>query len=130
MDIISRRKFLKNILIASSLPFTWLWYSASRRTTQIYSESKKIVIESAIPNGITFHDKFIITKTSSSLKIYSSKCSHLGCLIKNKEGNEFVCPCHGSRYDINGKAVKGPAQNPLRQLRFKKEEDKIIIYES
>jgi len=130
LDIISRRKFLKNILIASSLPFTWLWYSASRRTTQIYSESKILIIESDIPNGMTFHENFIINKNNSSLKIFSSKCTHLGCLIKNKEENEFVCPCHGSRYDFTGNVLKGPAQKPLKLLRFKKEENKIIIYES
>jgi cytochrome b6-f complex iron-sulfur subunit len=69
-------------------------------------------------------------KNNSSMKIYSSKCSHLGCKIKSTEGNEFVCPCHGSRYDFNGKVLKGPAQNPLTLLRFKKENNRIIIYES
>ena len=130
MDTVSRRKFLKNILIASSLPFTWLWYSTSRRTAQIILESKKIVIESDIQNGITFHENFIITKNNSSMKIFSSKCSHLGCRITRMEENEFVCPCHGSRYNLSGDVIKGPAQKSLKLLQVEKDNNKIIIYDS
>ena len=130
MNTISRKEFFKKIFISLTVPLTWIWYYTVKKTNEIYSENEKTIIAGDIPNGISFHDKFIIVKTSSSLNIYSSKCTHLGCLIKNKEGNEFVCPCHGSRYDLTGQALKGPAQKPLRLLRFKKEKDKIIIYES
>ena len=130
MNAVSRRKFLKNIFIASSLPLTWLWYSTSKRTTQVYSESNKTIIESDIQNGITFHENFIITKNNSSMKIFSSKCSHLGCRITRMEENEFVCPCHGSRYNLSGDVIKGPAQKSLKLLQVEKDKNKIIIYDS
>ena len=37
-------------------------------------------------------------------------CTHLGCVVPwNKAENKFMCPCHGSQYDENGKVVRGPA---------------------
>jgi len=46
-----------------------------------------------------------------NLNILSNSCAHLGCpvrwLIIEGEG-EFLCPCHGGIYDINGAHVAGP----------------------
>lgn len=41
-------------------------------------------------------------------------CTHLGCTVDWKaDQNQFVCPCHGSRYDSQGRVVHGPAQRSL-----------------
>lgn len=38
------------------------------------------------------------------------KCPHLGCnVIFNKEENTWDCPCHGSRFDIDGNVLEGPS---------------------
>ena len=46
-----------------------------------------------------------------SLNTLSNSCAHLGCpvrwVITEGEG-EFLCPCHGGIYDINGDYVAGP----------------------
>jgi len=42
----------------------------------------------------------------------SAVCTHLGCVV-NKEENGFTCPCHGSRYDLDGKVLKGAAPRDL-----------------
>jgi len=43
-------------------------------------------------------------------------CTHLGCTVEQKDGT-FACPCHGSRFDVNGKVMHGPAAKPLQSLR-------------
>jgi len=130
MNITSRREFFKKFFISLSLPLAWIWHSTARRSNEVSANSKKTVIDGDISNGVTFHESFIIIKQNSSIKVFSSKCSHLGCRIIVTEQNELVCPCHGSRYNFNGDVVKGPAQNSLKQLEFKKDNNKIIVYES
>ena len=54
--------------------------------------------------------------TSSGFTALSLVCTHLGCTVESKpEG--FACPCHGSRFDPQGKVTRGPAQKPLNSLR-------------
>ncbi len=54
-------------------------------------------------------------------------CTHLGCVVPWDAGkNRFICPCHGSQYDENGKVVRGPA--PLSLALAKVEEDKDLVF--
>ena len=37
-------------------------------------------------------------------------CTHLGCVVPwNAAENKFICPCHGSQYNNQGRVVRGPA---------------------
>jgi len=56
---------------------------------------------------------FIVT-SSGTMTVLSAVCSHLGCLVNyRKESKEFVCPCHGGKYDVTGKNIAGPPPAPL-----------------
>ena len=38
------------------------------------------------------------------------RCPHLGCALKyNREEHSWDCPCHGSRFDENGRVLDNPA---------------------
>jgi cytochrome b6-f complex iron-sulfur subunit len=43
-------------------------------------------------------------------------CTHEGCTINGFSGQNYVCPCHGSTFDFNGRVLKGPATTSLRQF--------------
>jgi len=37
-------------------------------------------------------------------------CTHLGCVVPwNQAEKKFICPCHGSQYNDQGRVVRGPA---------------------
>jgi Rieske Fe-S protein len=48
------------------------------------------------------------------LHAVSLRCTHLGCLLRfNAAEHSWDCPCHGSRFDVDGSVLEGPAVEPL-----------------
>ncbi|KAF9481721.1 ubiquinol-cytochrome c reductase iron-sulfur subunit [Pholiota conissans] len=58
-------------------------------------------------------------------------CTHLGCVPIGEAGDYggWFCPCHGSHYDISGRARKGPAPLNLEvpQYEFSEVDEKLVI---
>ncbi len=47
----------------------------------------------------------------------SAVCTHLGCITRFRSDERIIaCPCHGSRFDLEGNVVHGPAPQPLPWL--------------
>jgi Rieske Fe-S protein len=59
---------------------------------------------------------FLISRTSdTTFTAIDGTCTHEGCAINGADGVEYVCPCHGSRYNRTGQVQAGPARSSLRQ---------------
>jgi Rieske Fe-S protein len=51
---------------------------------------------------------------SGQLHAVSARCTHLGCTVRwNDAETSWDCPCHGSRFGIDGSVLHGPAVHPL-----------------
>lgn len=47
----------------------------------------------------------------------SPVCTHLKCIVHwNNAERSWDCPCHGSRFDVDGAVLEGPAAAPLERL--------------
>jgi len=56
----------------------------------------------------------VVTNDSGERLAIRPKCTHKGCTAKwNDKDFQFECPCHGSEFDLLGRAIKGPANKPL-----------------
>jgi cytochrome b6-f complex iron-sulfur subunit len=72
--------------------------------------------------------KFYLTRTEEGLMALYWKCVHLGCTVPwNPGAQKFMCPCHGSVYDITGQNVAGPAPRPLDYMEIKVEGEQILV---
>lgn len=65
------------------------------------------------PSRSILHPQLAINGVESFLNIITPttpRCPHLGCALKyNKYEHTWDCPCHGSRFETNGKLIDGPA---------------------
>lgn len=69
-------------------------------------------------NGTTYG---IYKDKNNKEHIVYNKCPHMKCsLIFNEIDKTWDCPCHGSRFDINGKVIKGPSTYSISVDKNKK----------
>ena len=67
-------------------------------------------------NSVTFlQDQLVyIVRTEAGFYAVSAVCTHLGCITQWKpEASMIACPCHGSKFQRDGKKIEGPAPRPL-----------------
>jgi cytochrome b6-f complex iron-sulfur subunit len=143
MDI-KRRFFLKKMLklffTFVALIFSFLGLSLLKPANPKKKEYSYYEIpEDKIPKEGVKKINIEIGNLQKSLKIYlvndgdsiialSPVCTHLGCFVNfDKNSNEFICPCHGGKYDSEGKVLKGPPKEPLQRLPVKIENKKIFV---
>jgi nitrite reductase/ring-hydroxylating ferredoxin subunit len=52
--------------------------------------------------------------TTGEAHVVSAACTHMGCLVTfNQTETTWECPCHGSRFAVDGEVLQGPATTPL-----------------
>lgn len=92
----------------------------------ISSNAKAYVLNLIKKNPSWYKDKALVTKENGKrVGIYydeegnkhtvSNICPHLKCFLTfNEIDKTWDCPCHGSRFDVDGNAIKGPSQYNIK----------------
>jgi menaquinol-cytochrome c reductase iron-sulfur subunit len=88
------------------------------------------------PEGLKYlpEQRLFVFREGNTFHAVSAVCTHLGCTVRAEalsrpetrevEGqtlrltHRFLCPCHGSRYEGDGRNVSGPAPRPLAWYRL------------
>jgi cytochrome b6-f complex iron-sulfur subunit len=83
----------------------------------VYEPSRRVDIgppSAYAPGAATLlpETRLYIFNGAEGLYCVSAVCTHLGCTVK-RGGPGFECPCHGSRFDENGRVISGPAPQAL-----------------
>ena len=70
------------------------------------------------PSRSMLHKQLLLNGVESAvnlLRLTRPRCPHLGCALNwNAEEYSWDCPCHGSRFDAEGKVLNNPATDDLQ----------------
>jgi cytochrome b6-f complex iron-sulfur subunit len=75
--------------------------------------------EDYLPGQVVYNQgyKLFIIRDDKGFVSLSARCTHLGCnVIWNQDHQIFLCPCHGGKYDRQGRNLEGPPPRPLDQF--------------
>lgn len=73
----------------------------------LFSPSRSILKPQLFINGFE--------SAAGLLSLSGKRCPHLGCALKwNSAERSWDCPCHGSRFDADGKLLDNPANGDLK----------------
>jgi cytochrome b6-f complex iron-sulfur subunit len=66
--------------------------------------------------------------TTNQLVAVNPTCTHQGCTVDWKaQSRQLACPCHGSKFALDGKVLNGPANRPLKTYQVKIEGDAVLV---
>ncbi len=79
-----------------------------KKNKNFYKECEVIKI-----NGINYG---VYTDENNQKHYAKNTCPHMGCtLIFNRQDKSWDCPCHASKFDIDGNILKGPSKNDIKK---------------
>jgi Rieske Fe-S protein len=71
---------------------------------------------------------FVSKDEQGKVQVFAQNCSHLGCSVAlNAPDKTLDCPCHGSRFRLDGSVLHGPAAYPLSHLSWKQGDAPNVI---
>lgn len=106
--VASAEKFIKeNVSVATNLLRDYLFYGEAKELKEINAgEGKTLMIEGE--RLAAYRDN------EGHLHLVSAICTHMGCIVHwNNAEKSWDCPCHGSRFSVDGEVLEGPAYKNL-----------------
>lgn len=133
---IASSTILRDLIINGESPWREI-YNPSRKT--IISSAKKLIVQGAnvatelVSGKLSKKSKEIDLKIGEAqivevdgnragayrdengkLYLVNTTCTHMGCELNwNPAEKTWDCPCHGSRFNFEGKVIEGPATRDL-----------------
>jgi cytochrome b6-f complex iron-sulfur subunit len=83
-----------------------------------------------LAQGLKGDPTYLVVTEDKAIASYgiNAVCTHLGCVVPwNAAEDKFICPCHGSQYNNEGKVVRGPAPLSLALAHADVTDDKVIL---
>ena len=102
-------------LVSENTKVAWHWLGDRVKHPQegVFEDSEpgQAAVEGVAPNQVAgYRDE------AGRLHAISATCTHLGCIVAwNEAERSWDCPCRGSRFDPDGRALHGPAVRDLQQ---------------
>jgi len=67
--------------------------------------------------------RFWLRQGKEGVEAMWASCTHLGCEVSyDSEQGQWLCPCHGSRFNPDGQPILGPAVSSLVRAEVKEKD--------
>ena len=92
-------------------------------------QAKPIAKTADVPvgSGVIVDDVVVTQPTAGVFKGFSATCTHAGCTVNKVADGTIDCPCHGSKYNLDGSVANGPATKPLAAKTVAVQGDSIVL---
>ncbi len=72
--------------------------------------------------------KLFVVRDEKGFLSVSARCTHLGCMVVwNRDHHMFLCPCHGGKFDVEGRNVEGPPPRPLDAFSLRLDDNGYLV---
>ena len=131
----SRRDALKLLLKSlgaftlAALPVGFLTLFLSPARKKRHRKHLLEVRKSDLPvrGAWVFREKRLaVVRQEDHIHALSLVCTHLGCTL-TATPREFICPCHGSRFDFEGRPSQGPATEALNRYEVERADGSVVV---
>jgi len=68
----------------------------------------------------------VLRASATQVLAYDARCPHLGCAVSGAQ-QLFICPCHGSLFNLDGTVKLGPSESGLSPLPATFDGTRVVI---
>ena len=82
------------------------------------------------PDSATYviEGRLFVANAGGHLFALSQKCPHLGCRVPFCDSSgRFECPCHGSKFDLGGEWIQGPAPRGMDRYDLSLQNGALLV---
>ena len=80
-----------------------------------------------VGSGVIVGEVVVTQPVAGEFKGFSAKCTHKGCTVNKIADGTIDCPCHGSKFNLDGTVANGPAAKPLETKAIAVQGDSIVL---
>jgi Rieske Fe-S protein len=83
----------------------------------------------AVGGGKVYQDlEVVVTQpTAGRYEGFSAVCTHTACIVAAVTDGTINCPCHGSRFHLDGTVANGPAERSLTVRKVRVEAGQLVL---
>ena len=135
-----RRNFLKKSCAVAGLGFVGMAFIESCKKSAVSTTPQGPTVNFtldisqagntslATSGGSVASNGVVVANSGGTYIAIAQSCTHQGCSVNyNASGKNFVCPCHGGVFDINGAVTSGPPPAPLKKYTVTKSGNILTI---
>jgi Rieske Fe-S protein len=124
----SRRRLLGTLAGAAAAALflgKWLSPRKNARPPAVLLEVPKAEVPET--GALVYREaRVAVVREGGKFHALSLACTHLGCTLAVAPDG-LACPCHGSRFDREGRVVTGPAERPLRRHPVESRGEMLVV---